>query len=129
VEPIDRVRVRSRDGDTETEREDVLAVEEPLEIRVRAETRGAATSFVTTMRTPGADDELAAGLLFGEGGPEAREDRLARPPTRASNPIFGPTFDRALEVFDRATSSSAGPSWAPPAVSAADVDRERHTRG
>ncbi|HTD67294.1 MAG TPA: formate dehydrogenase accessory sulfurtransferase FdhD, partial [Candidatus Limnocylindria bacterium] len=37
---------------------DELAVEEPLEIRV--DTR----SLVVTMRTPGNDDELAAGFLF-----------------------------------------------------------------
>jgi len=67
VDPIDRVRVRARDGDSEVEREDVLAVEEPLEIRIRAEGAGPISSFVTTMRTPGDDEELSAGLLFAEG--------------------------------------------------------------
>lgn len=42
-------------------RADYLAVEEPLQIRVND------TNFMTTMRTPGADFELAAGLLFAEG--------------------------------------------------------------
>jgi len=50
---------------------DRLATEEPLEIRLRA---GAETRTVAiTMRTPGADFELAAGFLYGEGvigGPE-----------------------------------------------------------
>lgn len=41
--------------------EDVVAVEEPIEIRVR----GKAVSV--TMRTPGHDDELAAGFLISEG--------------------------------------------------------------
>ena len=41
--------------------EDVLAVEEPLEIRL------AETSLSITMRTPGNDDELAAGFLLAEG--------------------------------------------------------------
>lgn len=40
---------------------DVLAVEEPLEIRVRGR------AITVTLRTPGADDELAAGLLLTEG--------------------------------------------------------------
>jgi FdhD protein len=39
---------------------DVAAAEEPLEIRLNG------TSFVTIMRTPGADRELAAGFLLAE---------------------------------------------------------------
>ncbi|MBV8999080.1 MAG: formate dehydrogenase accessory sulfurtransferase FdhD [Solirubrobacterales bacterium] len=49
-------------------REDDVAVEEPLEIRVDGE------PLVVTMRTPGNDDELALGFLYGEGlidGPRA----------------------------------------------------------
>lgn len=67
MEPIDRVRVIAREGDRETEREDSLAVEEPLEIRIRPEREGQLSSFVTTMRTPGNDPELVTGLLFAEG--------------------------------------------------------------
>ena len=40
---------------------DAVAIEEPLEIRVNAE------SLTVTMRTPGADFDLVAGLLFAEG--------------------------------------------------------------
>jgi FdhD protein len=40
---------------------DVVAVEEPLEIRVDG------TPLAVTMRTPGHDEELALGFLFGEG--------------------------------------------------------------
>ncbi len=41
--------------------DDALAVEEPLEIRI------ASQPFTVTMRTPGHDRELAAGLLLSEG--------------------------------------------------------------
>jgi FdhD protein len=72
-----RVRVRAREGDEDVEREDVLAVEEPLEIRIRTEGGGPAISFVTTMRTPGNDEELVAGLLFAEGVLDQAEDLRA----------------------------------------------------
>ena len=44
-----------------SERDEQLAVEEPLEIRL------AGRRFTLTMRTPGHDEELAAGFLFAEG--------------------------------------------------------------
>src|SRR5262245_26806802 len=40
---------------------DRVAIEEPLEIRVRGE------ALAVTMRTPGNDEELALGFLYGEG--------------------------------------------------------------
>jgi len=49
---------------------DTVAIEEPLEIRVNAE------SLAVTMRTPGHDFELAAGLLFAEGLISCKEDLL-----------------------------------------------------
>ncbi len=51
---------RLRQGDRERLRDEV-AIEEPLEIRVDGE------PLAVTMRTPGADDELALGFLYGEG--------------------------------------------------------------
>jgi FdhD protein len=74
MDPIEKTRVVTRDGERQTEREDALAVEEPLEIRIRPDDRTPARSFVTTMRTPGNDEELVAGLLFAEGVLRSRED-------------------------------------------------------
>src|SRR4051812_17943821 len=58
------------DGSAATPIDDELAVEEPLEIRVR----GRAISV--TMRTPGHDAELAAGFLLSEGIVRAAGDVL-----------------------------------------------------
>src|SRR2546423_4765103 len=52
---------RWQKGEKLVRAEDELAIEEPLEIRVR----GRAISV--TMRTPGNDDELALGFLVSEG--------------------------------------------------------------
>ena len=83
---IERITVGA-DGAARRTRDDQLAVEEPLEIRViraedadrpvdsplreeragRGRGRGTAHRVSVTMRTPGADFELAAGFLYGEG--------------------------------------------------------------
>jgi FdhD protein len=60
---------------------DAVAVEEPLEIRVDGE------ALAVTMRTPGHDEELALGFLYGEGlidGPRAA----------------GPTRDLAANIVE-----------------------------
>jgi FdhD protein len=60
-----KVRVRVvEDGRTRI-RPDSLATEEPMEIRVIS--GGSRQTVAVTMRTPGADFELAAGFLYGEG--------------------------------------------------------------
>ena len=61
---------RKRDGELEYLPDD-LTIEEPLEIRVGRE------PIATTMRTPGHDEELAAGFLLSEGIVRAR-DQIAR---------------------------------------------------
>jgi FdhD protein len=55
-----------------TQNEDVLAVEEPLEIRVACE--GREKNISVTMRTPGDDYDLAAGFLFTEALIRSAED-------------------------------------------------------
>jgi FdhD protein len=107
VDPIDRVRVRAREGDTEVEREDLLAVEEPLEIRIRSAQGGPVSSFVTTMRTPGNDEELTAGLLFAEGVVESPADLIAL--ERPADPRIDPELKANVlictlrpEAFERA---------------------------
>jgi FdhD protein len=82
--------------------EDEVAVEEPLEIRVD----GAA--LAVTMRTPGHDEELALGFLFGEGLIDGA--RAAGPPADLAGntvEIAGPLLrDVAARSFY--TSSSCG---------------------
>ncbi|MFF4411400.1 formate dehydrogenase accessory sulfurtransferase FdhD [Streptosporangium sp. NPDC001559] len=69
--PSTRTRVREVTGGVARDRRDDLATEEPLEIRVQADS--ARRTVAITMRTPGADFELAAGFLHGEGLASAAE--------------------------------------------------------
>jgi len=64
--PVSRVRVTEHDATREQPREDVVAAEEPLEIRVAWPGSPAQRAWVT-MRTPGHDFELAAGWVVHEG--------------------------------------------------------------
>ncbi len=56
-------------NDTATQHDDILAVEEPLEIRVAWTSAGEQRekNISVTMRTPGDDFDLAAGFLMSEG--------------------------------------------------------------
>jgi FdhD protein len=84
VTSIERVLGGSRER-----RRDEIAVEEPLEIRVDG------APLAVTMRTPGEDEEIAAGFLAGEGligGPDDIE-------------AAGPTDDLAANVVDVHTRS------------------------
>jgi len=89
---------------------DELAEEEPLEIRVRNR------AVSVTMRTPGHDEELAAGFLLTEGMISARADVLAIEPcahTREGNVVNVVLAPEAKADFERLTrhvfnSSSCG---------------------
>jgi len=82
--PILTVPVQKVDGDSSAPVQDLLAVEEPLEIRLGQR------PVSITMRTPGHDFELAAGFLFTEGilhdAAEIREIHWSHPPNGNVNP-------------------------------------------
>lgn len=65
-----RRRATHRAGEAISRRPETVVVEEPLEIRVNG------SPVTVTMRTPGADFELAQGFLLTEGIIAAREDVL-----------------------------------------------------
>jgi FdhD protein len=73
----------SRYGEVSEPAEDVIATEEPLEIRLEfdgGEDRRVERSISITMRTPGNDEELALGFLYSEGIIRRAADvLLARP--------------------------------------------------
>lgn len=100
---------------------DLLAVEEPLEIRVQWEADGRISreSVSITMRTPGADFDLAAGFLLGESVISRREDIVdisycheeGEPqPFNTVTVTLAPglTFDPALLARHILTSASCG---------------------
>jgi FdhD protein len=68
-------RVRAVDANGDSLRSDVLATEEPLEIRVQS--GGTERTVGITMRTPGADFDLAAGFLYGEGVVSSRDEVIS----------------------------------------------------
>src|SRR3954464_15642825 len=89
---------------------DELSIEEPLEIRVKNR------AVSVTMRTPGHDEELAAGFLLTEGMIHARSDVVRIEPcvqARAGNVLNVVLAPSAKVDFDKLTrhvfaSSSCG---------------------
>lgn len=73
---IKQVVISRMDGLSISEFSDILSVEEPLEIKIGydAGTERTRKNISVTMRTPGNDQELAAGFLFTEGIISSKED-------------------------------------------------------
>ena len=67
--PVEHIIIQKISNGTITETGDRVAVEEPLEIQLAysSSTGRMQKSIAVTMRTPGNDEELAAGFLFTEG--------------------------------------------------------------
>jgi FdhD protein len=98
---IARRKVLRLTGESAQERQDALAVEEPLELRVNGE------PVAVTMRTPGDDEELALGFCLTEG----LRPRAARlPDDLAANIVEVDAPNADLERIRRSfyTSSSCG---------------------
>ena len=87
----------SRDGEP-----DLVAVEDPLEIRVQGE------PIAITMRTPGHDEELAAGFLYGEGLITEAPQLGATPDLAANTVEVSTALARAPAARRFYTSSSCG---------------------
>lgn len=85
-----------RVGAGEHEREDVLAIEEPLEIRVNG------GRFSVTMRTPGHDFDLVAGFLVSEGIIASRDDL----PTMRVVSGIGADGEPTFNIVDAAVSGA-----------------------
>lgn len=94
---------------------DLVAIEEPLEIRVVIDEDGSKKdrSISITMRTPGADEKLAVGFLVTEGIVTEREDVVAVRPCRSGSVVrvrLRDTLQVDLQRLQRHffTSSSCG---------------------
>lgn len=105
---VRRTRVtRFTPGAPAARREDALAVEEPLEVRVDG------SSFSVTMRSPGDDFDLVAGFLVSEGVIWSAEQL-------ASMRFCAGTDDQGLQTFN-VIDAALSPGTAPP-----DLSLERH---
>ncbi|HEX6895736.1 MAG TPA: formate dehydrogenase accessory sulfurtransferase FdhD [Bryobacteraceae bacterium] len=99
------VPVQKIDGDGSSSLQDLLAIEEPLEIRLGDQT------VSITMRTPGHDTELAAGFLYTEGIlSSARQIRHIHASKNAVSVDLNPDVEIDLERLRRNfyTTSSCG---------------------
>lgn len=73
-----KIRILRIDSERSVAEDDFVAAEEPLDIRISfyLKEKLLTESVALTMRTPGADSELVAGLLFSEGVITRRDDLI-----------------------------------------------------
>jgi FdhD protein len=100
-------RVVSAGEETAQTRTDVLAVEEPLEIRLYPPDGGPYAQISVTMRTPGHDFELAAGFLRTEGLLQSPDD------VRAISYCTDPALDGAQQYNIVNVALRAGAAYDP----------------
>jgi FdhD protein len=100
-------RVVAFDGAGSRNRSDRLATEEPLEIRLLA--GPSRHTAAVTMRTPGADFELAAGFLHGEGIIAGAEDIAAM--SYCADP--GVDGEQRFNIVNVALAAQVAPDLAP----------------
>jgi FdhD protein len=111
IHKLDLTQVSEWDDGQLRRKDDYLAAEEPLEIRVGDE------PLSVTMRTPGHDLELAAGFLFTEGLVQSGEQIISLQPVAASDgtnsgnlvqavlaPEAAPDFEKMRRHFFAASS-------------------------
>jgi len=69
AERVDPVNIRRVLGESSTQENDLVVVEEPLEIRIGygTESDRQQTTITVTMRTPGDDEHLCLGFIYSEG--------------------------------------------------------------
>jgi len=90
------VLLRRRDGASGRFEKDSVVVEEPLEVRVREGRDAEPVRLLVTMRTPGDDEDLAAGLVFSEGVVESGEEILDV--SGLEDPVVRPEIARNVVV-------------------------------
>lgn len=101
-------------GNAGTQITDVLAIEEPLEIRIEygPENERVVKNLSVTMRTPGSDADLVAGFLFTEGMVKNPGDltEISSPAENVVMARFQPAVQVAVQQLDRHfyTTSSCG---------------------